>query len=499
MVKAAAKSKTLEVKTFKESFLDKLKLLTKTLIDTEINPKKLEKLTNNKSDNEKLKYRIYNHYLSQPKVIKYVNKYMNGLYDFHKFHIEDLIFTFNQLSKTFNIQSTKQLYFTKFKVDEYANFKKIIMKYYDEKGSAEPSNSEVAALYSLYSNNIITENDVENMKMMIEGRQKMSTEEKKLDDVLNIPKVKKTAEAPLSEAILNFNKTVKEYIKNRPICKNCPMYSKGSVIVDTNVNEPEEVDIAFIALNPGKDEYDKDKPLIGKSGQLFRTYLDKLVQQFNLKYVIYNSILCWSNNSKEIPNIKAVIKNCHELNEQIGNVFPAKLKVLVGADAMSGKLGINSGITKLNGTVQDGYYIMIHPSAVLRSPANMKYFEAAWKNLEEIFQKYSSKLERKSKANERIFTIPEDKIVKNVNENYTLFDIQIMNEKVIYILIDQNGEKKYLFGEQVQFPVYFKSGKYNDCKYIEDMGTIEAIAYLTKEEREQLNRKLYYNLKNIVN
>jgi uracil-DNA glycosylase len=47
-----------------------------------------------------------------------------------------------------------------------------------------------------------------------------------------------------------------------------------SCVLDTNCKTFDEVDVIYIAENPGKTEVEHEPPipLIGKSGQLFRKY-----------------------------------------------------------------------------------------------------------------------------------------------------------------------------------------------------------------------------------
>ena len=74
-------------------------------------------------------------------------------------------------------------------------------------------------------------------------------------------------------------------------CLSCPLFSSKSCILETNIKYLSEVDVVFIAENPGKDEVEKEKPLIGKAGKTFRKYFEKYgLDKSN--YLLTNVVLC---------------------------------------------------------------------------------------------------------------------------------------------------------------------------------------------------------------
>jgi uracil-DNA glycosylase len=488
-------------KSARDLSIKRLKLLTRYIITR--NEKLLIELLKHEEHYKTLINRAFTYFMPFPKVINYLNSYLNHKFDSpQKKDFEKWLITFSEIARLYGVNNTNDLYYSKFKTSDKESFYKLINEYYNIFNS-NVSSAEISALFLLYNNQIITEQHINELKSLVSGKDNITENQKKLENIIKTPQpfsnTKREAEAQLSPVVQQFIDSAKQYIRNRPVCKNCLMYSKGSVILDTNVNAQQPVDIAFIGLNPGYEEFKQQKPFVGKSGQLLHKFVDPLVTKYNLSYIITNSILCWSKNSSEISNIPKTLKNCKQLTDEIHKTFPSKINVLFGADAMKAA-GIKGGITKMNGQmVENTNFIIFHPSAILRDPRKLSKFETAFLNLEEYIKNintYQSGSNTTIHTDEVKFSIPSKSIITQFDRSLTLFDVQIIGEQIVYIMIDSNGNKKYLL-DTVQFPVYIKYGNYKDCEYIADK--IDNVIHLTAQERKELNQKMYYDLRNKTN
>lgn len=504
------KSKGIQAVSSKDKFLDKLKILTKYLASQD--PKYLPKLINDKDMGKRLRYRSIALLLNHPKIIWYINKYMNNLFLYDSWDNEVWFRTIADICRIYGIDNSKSFRFSKFQTDESANFYKTVKAYYKETGKLKPSHNELNALYELYKVGIITDDALDNMKRMIDGKDNRSKSERAVQqmvqqsfihtqatkEVVRPEDVERTFDS-LSTTVQEFISKVRSYIQGRNACRNCPLYSNGSVILDTNLEEPGPVDILLIGLNPGKDEIKAGVPFVGKSGKVLKRYLLPLINNNGLTYMITNCILCYTNNESDIPNPMSVSNNCKDLVTEILRYFPAKVTVLLGDKAMK-SMGVKGGISKQTGTVVNGYFILLHPSAVLYNPKlNLPRFEKSMRELERLITgSVSDNLTQQPVVNMNVdkINIPEEKIITRFSQDLSLFDIQIINEQIIYIMKDPKGVKKYLV-EQIQFPVYFKSGNYKDCHFVEN-AQMEAVTYLSAAEKQKLASKLYHNVKSLT-
>lgn len=472
----------------KKKDIQHFKLLTKYIVTRDHHF--LDALTNTyTNDFQTLINKAHSYFLIYPKLIQYLNTYLNQKFQPPlKKEFEKWLITFSTIAKMHNINNTNQLYYQKYKIQERHTFSQTIQQYYDAYNIVVSKN-DIAAMFHLYCKNIISKTDFNDLKNIIDGKEHVTKSQMKVKQYIKFQPNKTNK---FSAKIENFCSTVKKYIHNRPVCQSCPMYSKGSVILDTNVNDFGPVDIVIFGLNPGKNEYDAQRNFVGKSGQLMHKYFDILVNKYNLRYVILNSILCWSNNVSEIPNVPTILKNCRPIVDEIYKHFPAKIKILFGADAMR-SVNIKGGITKLNGKMIDDYFIIFHPSAILRSPNKLSQFETAFLNLKQHIKNLDNMELNISSQQPQQFLIPEQSLISEFDKTLTLFDIQIVGDKVIYIMLDSNNNKKYLIQKAV-IPIHLKSGNYQACDYFTDK--IDVTINLSLEELKVLKQKLYFNVRN---
>ena len=84
-------------------------------------------------------------------------------------------------------------------------------------------------------------------------------------------------------------------------CASCELLDAPSCILETNCEANIcNVDIIFIAENPGKDEVkiNPPRPLVGKAGKLFRKYFKKYGFD-KMNYLLTNIVLCQTINKDD--------------------------------------------------------------------------------------------------------------------------------------------------------------------------------------------------------
>ena len=84
-------------------------------------------------------------------------------------------------------------------------------------------------------------------------------------------------------------KSIKNSFAN---CSVCDLLDAPSCIAETNCKQDlSKVDVVFIAENPGKNEVQQGKPLVGVAGKMFRTYFNKFGLN-KMNYLLTNTVLC---------------------------------------------------------------------------------------------------------------------------------------------------------------------------------------------------------------
>ncbi len=245
-------------------------------------------------------------------------------------------------------------------------------------------------------------------------------------------------------------------------CSGCDLLGAPSCILETNCKDDlRKVDVVFVAENPGKDEVQKELPLVGRAGQMFRKYFNKFgINKMN--YLLTNVVLCQTLVKNEKGNMvtgnptSEVIDLCKENCMNIIKTCQPKLVVLMGGSPMEAFGFGKGGITKKHDYFLDGGVdewegfktaIIVHPSFVNR---NMNVweprYEAAMARVASIMsgKKFdvNSKMEAKS-IGKGIFRykIPE----KFYFDDYRLVDVQFLNKtsQVLYIFRDRDNKKVY--------------------------------------------------------
>ena len=492
MAKLIQKSKKRKPKRNYKDIISRLKILNRYLFNP--NEELIPKIFDTKTEFfSSYIYRLYSLIESQPLLLIYVDEYLND-FSVTSYEPEHIMKSFAILLNLFNIHSPNELYYNKFKVNHQEQFYKQLIKYFEEY-DFQVNSRDLLALYHLFNNNIITETQMNEYMDIIEG--KSTTKKTKLpsqqllnvQDIIQKSKVSKNELYEIPPKIQELNNNIINYIKNTTLCKECQLYKAPKVLIDSNINDYENgVDIMFIGINPGNEEIKLGRPFIGPSGELVRGAIAKLS---NIRYAITNIIPCHTSNESDIPKALKNGSKCKHITDKILDVFKPRLIVLFGLQPCR-RFGLKGTMAKLNGELQDNKYLpIVHPSAVIRQAKNASnQFVTGFATLSNLLN--NNEIHQPSPEDlVPDFNIPPEKTLTKFSPDLTLFDISIVNDKIIYIMIDKNGVKKYIIKDYI-FPIYIKYGDYKDCHYIET--NVECVANLTAKEKRQLRSKLYHNL-----
>jgi uracil-DNA glycosylase family 4 len=277
-------------------------------------------------------------------------------------------------------------------------------------------------------------------------------------------------------------------------CKDCQLYNCHSCILETNCDDLSEVEIIFVAENPGKDEVNLEVPLIGRSGQVFRIPLKNYIISKGIKYLLTNVVLCQTINQDGTTGNPSqdVIERCKSNCFNIIRTCKPKLIVLMGTSAINA-FGINEPITKIRGSFYKWEdipaLVTVHPSYVLRNQSNKdQYFEEIEEASKFIIGENKSSedkisLEEKAPV---FLKIPE----KFYTNKYRLVDIQALrnNNKILFIFRDENNKKIY-YTQESDYYCYNVNNK--DSKWVESYENLIPVRIKYKD-KHSLDPKVTY-------
>jgi len=238
-------------------------------------------------------------------------------------------------------------------------------------------------------------------------------------------------------------------------CSSCELFGEKSCILETNAESFDQIKVIFVAENPGKDEVEKEVPLIGKTGQLFRKYFS-MYKLNSVKYLLTNVVLCQTLDKERKTTINPSDRtidlckeNCFKIIEQCSN---AKLIVLMGGTA--GKafeiFDKDAHITSFRGKMfrwkEHDVFFTVHPSYVSRNRSFEEKFDqdmryvSAYLGIPGIVSS-SMKVEKLEKKGIHFYKI-EDKFY---TKDYKLLDIQYLHRsnQVLYIFKDKDSKKVF--------------------------------------------------------
>jgi uracil-DNA glycosylase family 4 len=238
-------------------------------------------------------------------------------------------------------------------------------------------------------------------------------------------------------------------------CSSCDLLGEKSCILESNCEYFDQVQVIFIAENPGKDEVDTERPLIGKSGQVFRKYFRSNKLE-NLKYILTNVVLCQTLDEErkntinpEDEVVERCKENCFKIIEQCKNI---KLIVLMGMTPAKAFqiLPKDAHITSFRGKMfkwrDHDIFLTVHPSFVMRNRAYEEKFDLDMKQVAAFFgisQTVSipDKLVRPDVKGVHYYRVDD----KFYDRSFKLLDIQFLPKasQILYIFKDKDNKKVY--------------------------------------------------------
>lgn len=466
----------------------KIKLLTKCILNPNINSSIIEE---NKAEfNSIFKYRMFNHVLTLPKIITYINTHMNNLFMFNKYPPRHWIQTFAEILRSNDINKTSQLYYPKHKTSQRDNFFKIIEDYTTNINMERKLNhSELECIYQLYNSKVITNDQFNHFKAIGTGKSASAATSKgiKLSEVA-IPK----KEEP-SDSIEKFVTEFKETISNKLICKRyCKFTGNPNLIIKTNVTNTQPVDLAIISFSPTEEEISSGSIL----GHHLGIQLDKIIQEkfkdiSNFKYLYTHRVLCQADQTLTAAKLKESIKVCKPMNDRIFERFPPKFKLILGTKT-KGACGITLAMGNCHNKVLNNNCIIAHSpeECVGSNSKGTKFLES----LDLVYKLIKENKEKEVKS----VKIPEEQQMDRIEKGWLLWDTQIIDNRFILYTFTHHEtmEKKYIKKENVEYPVYIKHGDFKHCDYI--TSEVDDVVYVNAFEKAELSKQLGWNVRNTI-
>jgi len=240
-------------------------------------------------------------------------------------------------------------------------------------------------------------------------------------------------------------------------CKSCSLYNEPGAILETNCPEDiSNIDVIFIAENPGKVEVEKERPLVGRAGQLFRSFMKKHKLD-SFRYILTNVVLCQTllpNGRTGNPDDSTIERckiNCFNLIEYAN---PKLIVLLGGSPNKAFGLMENAKISQIAGRIFEWkkwkVFSTFHPSYIMRNVNELsEIYDEHFRSILAFLSGQSIKTHKISKKiNTKIKTddtnIPRYVIPpKFYSEDYRLVDVQYLwkENQVIYIFRDKENNK----------------------------------------------------------
>jgi len=503
------------IKKKQPSYINGLKAITNWFFSNRRKKDELENIINvYKIDNNIMKrFLLYTY--NSPHLTWFINKYLNNLYDFNRFDTADLLHSLaylldiNRITRKSVPEKLMYLKNTELSDKNKQKIKELLFDYFSKMYDRTYNESEMNYFYDLVNLNAITFSDIETIDrhlndgkstLKLEGGHSVITPVSPTTnpEILDIYK-------ELPNGIKSFCAGAKEFILSRDECKGCELFGKPSVIMDTNVADAGEVDIAFIGLNPGTEEVEIGKPFVGKAGKILRERMSLLPN--DTKWVIYNVILCHTKNESEIKNPADVKARCKPIVDIIMQTFPAKIYVPLGAKAFDW-FGLKGSVASLAGKVFTNNNMtivpVIHPSSANYNPENLAKFKNNFQSVLNLFETEQpaqaaekniiTSSKKPTKETNINIHVDNSKFITSVTPDLTFFDVREINNKILKIYIDQNGQKKYLITEyEVNF--FVKNSDWKECKQITDK--VDAVVTVSGKEKYLVIKKIRNRLNNL--
>lgn len=168
---------------------------------------------------------------------------------------------------------------------------------------------------------------------------------------------------------------IEEIVREAKGCQKCEVFSQfgwkkvyleGSVI--------EQPRLVVVGANPGQTEIQKNRPFVGRAGQIFRGCASKARLRLD-DAVIINSLFCFSPATEGITNTH--ISNCRTYTQEILELLRPEVVLCLGSIAMRSVLGKRTSAVELGWHITHlpyRVYVANHPSFIDRDPAEEPRF-----------------------------------------------------------------------------------------------------------------------------
>lgn len=478
------------IKKVQKDKLVKLKYLTNWLKSPNGNIEPL--IEDEKEFNQSIKYRLFSYFLNEPKVCFYLNKYLNNFYDFvsTKYTAKDWLLTF---AKIIQLANVKNLWMNKFQNLKRDQFTKLLEDYCHLVNETEFNQAEINNFFLLFEHNIISNDYIEKLQSSLNTKE-LVNKNTTTTPIINNTLISSNTTKKINPAIVEFCDRFINNIQNRNQCKYCPGYKRGVLVLEGN--QYEALDVLIIGSHPSDNDI-RTQEFLSKHAQ-FKNYLIGVFDVLNISYAFSNRILCNPSN-KEDDTLKKMATSCNGFSTLAHDVTKAKLRIILGVKAAK-LYGIKCN-SKHIGSLVDGVFLFpdledidfSKPKEVSRLNECIEKFEKIinYKNGE--WTKNKPKIENEPSQELAQFDNLLTKLPSTIlPPGCTLFDIQIIKENVIYIIVDSNGKKQYI-NNNITYPIHIKKGKFSECEFIDNK--MDFIAYLSMSEKQILSQKLNDNLK----
>ena len=232
-------------------------------------------------------------------------------------------------------------------------------------------------------------------------------------------------------------------------CSSCVLQDQKMVVGETNSpRRLSDTRILILAEAPAQEELVQGKPLVGKSGQVFRKVFSE--SKLNeIPHVISNVVLCSNiQDGKTVnPPIEAV-ESCKPNWNKLIEILNPEIILVMGSTSMQA-LDITGSITKNRGKVFDyknsKVFVTFHPSYIMRNGGltsdKGKVFKEDFEKVYKLLNpEENSKVEKK--VSEPYCFKFDDWILK---DEHMLVDIQNLRDigKILHVFSDEHGNMKY--------------------------------------------------------
>jgi DNA polymerase len=416
-------------------------------------------------------------FLKSPRAIYLLNKYCNHIYD--KFSFREFVDFLRRMSSLLKFTYNDYHYSSLDK--EKIRAKYTLFSYLDKVSRLPYSSIEKSFFYTLLRLDIIKLSDIQDDKIEVDKQ--------KIEELLNQLTITDVS-GPLDEIV--------ELKKKAKYCIGCPLYGKEYLKVEKEAiydisGEPDEVEIVFLGINPGREEVKQGKPFVGPAGQKLREEIFKRIP--NKKWLITNVIMCPTPNQNVLKNEIGALNFCKYWKDILEKLPNAKIIVTLGEIPFFALFNRKVKITEVSGKKfkYDKYTVipMPHPSSLLRN--SQKVIEA-WNRAWDVLTTTNNDTITKNNLAREITSLSE------IPKDETLFDIRVLENENKYLIITstKDGDKKYYL-----LPFYHKvyvkpNCPPQKCNYLEDVSKLQEVVITDYRELQKLKQYQKKKLQGLI-